>query len=367
MKLVYTAPTLCLLKTVKASLISRMGADSVLIKNEGVTKYFYQILHQKDITNNPSNVTQEIIDQELPTGNNFKIQGSTMKHVFNINTPEKPQDEDNTIDMSTGDDSTVAERFFSMAFNIPVVHNYGCWCFGGSHWPGPREAGKGRGEVQDVYDENCKSHAVSYDCIKLDSKIRIQSGEASSDEAECIPVETTYALGVIPSPTGFGYTLGCINSEEDWCKRRVCQVDMSFMARVWALELQSVFPDYANFGHDGFHNGIGSFDVDLNCGSLSTTVQTTTTASVTGSGDTTPADSSVPSLPKLQVCCGDYPFRVWHDLNNQQGKECCIHNDPDITSEYGFPVGIGEEYKSSEGVCCSNGVQLGIDDSAFCV
>ena len=49
-------------------------------------------------------------------------------------------------------------------FSFPVIHNYGCWCHGGSRWPGEREM-KGSGPAIDDYDFACKAHAKGYECV----------------------------------------------------------------------------------------------------------------------------------------------------------------------------------------------------------
>lgn len=245
--------------------------------------------------------------------------------VFNtIKVPAKPED--------IGLDG--ASPRFGLVFKIPVINNYGCWCYGGDSWPGARDT-SGFGEPKDVYDDACKAHHMGFDCITMD---------ADAENESCIPNETSYTLLVTPLASG-DYTLECADSiEEDWCKRRVCLVDIRFIARQWKLEADGIKPDYEAYGHPGHHNNQGNFDTSV---------------------------CEVPSRPHngngnggrtrvvQKVCCGDYPYRIWYDKNNDKGTSCCAYEDSSVISDYGFNVKVGQLYNSMSSTCCKDGVVNG--------
>lgn len=226
---------------------------------------------------------------------------------------------------------------FGLQVQIPVINNYGCWCYGGEYWPGARDW-TGFGPFMDEYDDACKAHHQGFDCITLD---------AEAEGESCIPNETTYSLKVSPMANG-DYLLECDDSIEfDWCKRRTCMVDLRFLARHWKLEDDGVEPDYAAFGHAGFHDDAGDFDAQ--------------------------SRDSVCLLPPpkgpgghakvVKVCCGDYPYRVWYDKANFRGIRCCQYDDPSVSADYGFPIKVGKLYNNMAATCCNYGV---INDGNVC-
>lgn len=231
------------------------------------------------------------------------------------------------IASENGEDE-VAPRF-GLKVNIPVINNYGCWCYGGEYWPGARDW-TGFGPFMDEYDDACKAHHMGFDCITMD---------ADAEGETCIPNETTYTLKVTPQNNG-DYTLECADEIEDkWCERRTCLVDLRFIARHWHLEDLGIEPDYAQFGHNGFHNNVGDFDVNGNC-----------------------------LLPKhngpgghqariVKVCCGDYPYRIWFDKRNNRGISCCEYEDASISADYGFALKVGQLYNNMAATCCADGVR----------
>lgn len=226
------------------------------------------------------------------------------------------------------------KKRFGLQFQIPVINNYGCWCYGGQYWPGARDW-TGFGPFMDLYDDACKAHHQGFDCITMD---------ANAEGESCIPNETTYSLLVTPQANG-NYVIECDDSIEfDWCKRRTCMVDLRFLARHWKLESDGVEPDYAQYGHAGFHDNAGNFDTDV-C----------ILPRPTGPG------GHVRNVVK--VCCGDYPYRVWYDRSNNRGIRCCEHNDPSVDADYGFTIKIGTLFNNMAATCCPYGV---INDGNVC-
>lgn len=281
--------------------------------------------------------------ENTPTGNNheerpaitrnpdtgtFSFSGSTYRRVIQL-------DSDNgCVGTAAVCNATTPENRFGLQFQIPVINNYGCWCYGGQYWPGARDW-SGYGPFMDQYDDACKGHHQGFDCITMD---------ADAEGETCIPNETTYQLDVSPQANG-DYIIECADSIEDhWCKRRTCMVDLRFLARHWKLEADGVEPDYANYGHAGFHNDAGNFDTDV-C----------LLPRPTGPG------GHVRKIVK--VCCGDYPYRVWYDRSNNRGIRCCEHNDPSVDADYGFSIKVGSLYNNMAATCCPYGV---INDGNVC-
>lgn len=223
---------------------------------------------------------------------------------------------------------------FGLKVRVPVINNYGCWCYGGEFWPGARDL-SGYGPAMDEYDEACKAHHQGFDCISLDAKAENES---------CQPNTTTYSLKVTPEANG-DYTLECSDHiEHQWCERRTCMVDLRFLARHWKLEDDEVIPDYASFGHSGFHDNAGDFD---------TSVCILPKPTPSGNG----------GKNAVKVCCGDYPYRVWYDRSNMRGLKCCQYEEPSVNEAYGFNIRIGKLYNGLVHTCCDYGV---ITDGNVC-
>lgn len=226
---------------------------------------------------------------------------------------------------------------FGLVFKIPVINNYGCWCYGGSSWPGARDT-SGYGEPKDVYDDACKAHHMGFDCITMD---------ADAENEACIPNETKYRLLVTPLANG-DYTLECADSIEDqWCQRRVCLVDIRFIARHWKLESEGIKPDFEAYGHPGYHNNVGDFDTKV--------CEVSKPGRSPGTGNGNGGHENRPQ----KVCCGDYPYRIWYDKNNNKGVQCCAYKDASVIADYGFTLKVGQLYNSMSATCCSDGVVSG--------
>lgn len=224
---------------------------------------------------------------------------------------------------------------YGLYFSFPVIHNYGCWCYGGSRWPGEREL-LGSGGYVDEYDMACKAHAKGYECVEL---------EAAYLGIFCHAQKTKYELQVDPLNTG-DFLIVCTDPLEEWCKRKVCLVDLKFIARHWKLEDEFVYPDLPAFGHPGAHKGRGNFNTTENC--LVPDPKDEIESKIHGSG---PRDNVVAKL-----CCGDYPNRIFYDVRNLYGTVCCEYSTVGIEIEWGYPLLIGQLYNEMNAVCCDDGV-----------
>jgi len=226
---------------------------------------------------------------------------------------------------------------FGLVLTIPVINNYGCWCYGGASWPGARDI-SGFGPAKDEYDDACKAHHMGFDCITLD---------ADAEGESCQPNEEQYSLLVTPLQSG-DYTLECADSIADhWCKRRTCMVDLRFIARHWKLESDGVEPNYQAYGHPGHHNNIGNFDTSQ-CAIPENPNK--------GPGGHNGGNNDKPVLPVQKVCCGDYPYRIWYNKNNDRGINCCAYEDPAVNNDYGFSLKVGRLYNTAAATCCSSGL-----------
>lgn len=233
---------------------------------------------------------------------------------------------------SDSDENIIQQGRFGLKLKLNVINNYGCWCYGGASWPGARDV-TGLGPAMDEYDEACKAHHMGFDCINLD---------AEAEGETCQPNEEQYSLLMTPQANG-DYTLECADSiEDDWCKRRTCMVDLRFLARYWKLEIDNIQKDFTNFGHAGFHNNAGNFD--------------TSVCIVKGPGGGSKGGNN---LPIKKVCCGDYPYRIWYDKNNNRGLQCCAYEDQGVSEDYGFAVKIGKLYHTASATCCDSGIVTG--------
>lgn len=271
---------------------------------------------QEQIENNEDPGERSGGTRNSPTGSSSgtaTVLKGTIKTILNVDVDD------------LGDDANPGPRF-GMKFRLPVINNYGCWCYGGEFWPGARDW-TGYGPFMDEYDDACKAHHQGFDCISMDAK---------AEDKTCNPIKTVYSLLVSPQANG-DYLLECDDSIEfDWCKRRVCMVDLRFIARHWHLEELGVEPDYAKYGHNGFHNNAGDFDTDV-C--------------------IIPRTKGPGGHQHVQkVCCGDYPYRIWYDKKNIKGVRCCQYEDTSVNSAYGFSIRIGKLFNRMSATCCSYGV-----------
>lgn len=232
-----------------------------------------------------------------------------------------------------GDNQSVNPRF-GVVTSFSVINNYGCWCFRGSNWPGAPDK-TGFGQAVDVYDDACKAHHMGFDCITLD---------ANAEGESCIPNEQDYDLTIKPQPNG-DFTLECADSMWDhWCKRRTCLVDLRLMARVRKLKDDGIRPDFEKYGHAGYHNDVGDFDKSV----------------CTVPRDNNPNNGSGNHRREIKrVCCGDYPYRIWYDENNNRGISCCAFNDAAVINDYGFSLKVGQLYNKMSATCCDDKVISG--------
>lgn len=229
-----------------------------------------------------------------------------------------------------GQQSEGAKPRFGLKVNIPAINYYGCWCYGGGAWPGAKDR-SGSGKTVDLFDDACKAHHMGFDCITMDAKY---------ENKDCTPNVQTYDLKVTQKADG-DYFFECSNTiENDWCKRRVCMVDLRFLARIWKLKDDGLSPDFTSYGHPGHHNGEGDYDTD----------QCRNWPSAKGPGH---------NPPIVQVCCGEYPYRIWYDVNNSKNIQCCEYEDPAVTLEYDFPIKVGKLYNGLSATCCADRVVSG--------
>jgi len=309
--------------------------EKITISSNGATEYFHEALqNEQNKRKESSNFIRSVDDYDGLNLEPFKMEG-TMNTIFSFTNPETIEEaeaikiEEDLIKNDNGFSR------FGLIFRIPVINNYGCWCYGGEYWPGARDH-SGQGKVVDVYDDACKAHHMGFDCINMDS---------FEKRIECYPNEQDYTLLIIPQKDG-SYSMECDNNiQDDWCRKRTCLVDLRFLARTWKLQNDGIQPDYEKYGHIGFHqnrnsgNG-GNFD-DKVCATNYNPNKTN------------------PNKPGLyfaeKVCCGDYPYRVWYDAKNTEGISCCAYEDKDVSENYGFSINVGVLYNENNGKCCESG------------
>jgi len=274
----------------------------------------------------------EVVNVPAAIGARSTGGNSSPEAVYKINTGSG-QNLFDKLKAPVQDSQKVSTRF-GLQFLIPVINNYGCWCFRGENWPGAPDP-TGFVEAVDVYDDACKAHHMGYDCITLD---------AEAEQESCIPNETNYHLLVKQQSSG-DFTLECADSEWDhWCKRRTCLVDIRLIARSLKLKEEGIEPDYETYGHEGYHNDAGAFDTSV--------CKVEKKHNGKGNGGTL-------NRPIKRVCCGDYPYRIWYDANNNRGISCCAYNDAAVIRDYGFSLKVGQLYNSMSASCCKDKVVSG--------
>lgn len=218
--------------------------------------------------------------------------------------------------------TNIQQGRFGAKIPIQLVANYGCWCYGGSSWP----TNLGRSTPRDLHDEACKAHSMGMKCIVTD---------ASYEKKQCEPYTTDYDVTI--TQDGYGkLLLECSDSiEEDWCRRRVCLVELRLLARYWKLMDNGIWPEYRKWAHPNIG---GSFDPMEHC-----------SPSVSSGGD-----------PQELRCCGDYPYRSWWyqrvENSEEDANQCCVYQDEKVNEEYGFAINIGQIYDQSKAECTSGGV-----------
>lgn len=206
---------------------------------------------------------------------------------------------------------------FGAQIPIQLLANYGCWCYGGSQWP----TNEGRSTPRDEHDDACKAHSMGMKCIISD---------AEYENKVCDPYNTDY--DVTMTRNGYGAIfMECSDSiEDDWCRRRVCMVELRLLARYFTLLQNGVYPNTEAYGHS-------SFDPMVECNPTHTQ----------GEGRET-------------VCCGDYPYRSLLYVNRSDhsagASQCCVYQDEQINRNYGFAINIGKIYNQFQETCTENGV-----------
>lgn len=259
--------------------------------------------------------------------------------------------------------STPSTRF-GIQLQLPLLNRYGCWCYRGADYPG------GRGIPQDDYDEACKAMHMGYDCVVSDSDTEENSCVASGDC--CNPVDTDYLWFIKPSADYPGsYTFECAETiEMDWCRARVCQIDLRFVSTFFELITYGIYPDRKTFGHieDGSN---GEFDpstcpepanifdyTDIITGDVPAE-QSDGGIGGGGVATTTTATTTTELVTQDRVCCGEYPFRSWFNKFSNDDRECCEYEEDTITDKYSYSVLMGKMFHSSLEICCADGVVSG--------
>lgn len=290
---------------------------------------------QNYIDNNKNSAEVEVIPTGIGArnvGGNNSNNADNAEAVYKITTGSG-QNLFDKLKAPAQSNNKVSTRF-GLTFLTSVINNYGCWCFRGENWPGAPDP-TGFVDAVDVYDDACKAHHQGFDCITLD---------AEEEEESCIPNQTNYHLLVKQLANG-DFTLECADQEWDnWCKRRVCLVDIRLIARSAKLKEQGIEPDYEQYGHEGYHNDVGAFDTSV-C-----KVERQPKGNGTGGHD---------KRKIKRVCCGDYPYRIWYDENNERGISCCAYNDAAVINDYGFALKVGQLYNSMSATCCDDKVVSG--------
>jgi len=209
---------------------------------------------------------------------------------------------------------------FGQKVPIQLVANYGCWCYGGSQWP----TGEGRSTPRDQHDDACKAHSMGMKCIEIDARL---------ENKQCSPYETDYDVTIKQTQYG-ALTMECADSiEDDWCRRRVCMVELRLLARYWKLMDSGIWPEYRKWAHPIIG---GSFDPMVNC-------------------------EPKPGKEPIEMrCCGDYPYRSWHYIHVKDhtagATQCCVYQNDVVNENYGFPINIGKIYNQFQNSCTKNGV-----------
>lgn len=253
---------------------------------------------------------------------------------------------------------------FGIQLQLPLLNKYGCWCYRGTDYPG------GRGTTQDDYDEACKAMHMGYDCVVSDAPIMEDNCMANPADC-CNPVDTDYLWFIKPAVGLPGsYTFECAEDvQQDWCRARVCQIDLRFVATFFELITFGIYPDRVNLGHIGVDNG--EFD-PTTCpdAALSfdytdfVTVDTPSSQDGAGVGGgtvatTTQETQSTTAVTSERVCCGDYPFRSWFNKFSNDDRACCEYEDALITAKYRYQLNVGQMYHSNLAICCADGVVSG--------
>lgn len=291
---------------------------------------------QREGTMQRSVRVQEVVKPRLRTGfqpTEYKLSESKVADYLNIDTEgqasydyyekqNKAQDQDQVEDSHAR-----KRRGFGLQFSINMAANYGCWCYGGSQWPTTH----GISQARDEHDEACKAHSMAFRCIRSDAK---------AQNKVCEPEEVAYEM-TVGQPAYNTLQLRCSDSiAEDWCKRRVCMVELRLVARFWHLLMSGTPPDYSKWGHTSIN---GPFDPIQEC-------------QPTGVGED----------PIHEVCCGDYPYRVWfhqaysdEETAEESDYQCCTYQLDEVNQSYGFEINIGKVYNQYEETCSASGVETG--------
>ena len=206
-----------------------------------------------------------------------------------------------------------------------TVTDYGCWCYDKNDPDGTNSnvAFTGFGRTVDSFDEACKAHLMSCDCIE------------KKDDG-CIAQEQMYEIEITKNEEG-EMCIKCANPD-NVCQYKACLNDMQYTSHQWSLIDSNEQPDYAQYAH--YINGVRNFDPKVSCPLQGQPI---------GNG---------PKANTNAVCCGDYPFRTFYDENNTDGITCCEHSEEALTLQYGYEILKGKTYNELTHQCCDDGVKV---------
>jgi len=137
-------------------------------------------------------------------------------------------------------------------FDFSKIWNYGCWCYFGEN------AGKGKGQPQNVVDQICKNLQLCYRCVKIDSY---------ADTEICNPANTTYEFQAQNIDGGIETTCKLSNPNNK-CAYHTCCCEQDFISKMIELLWNGYIFDYS-YHHSvwttqwntcNYHGGIHTLD-----------------------------------------------------------------------------------------------------------
>ena len=222
---------------------------------------------------------------------------------------------------------------FGQVATLSMVKNYGCWCYDKSDDTQPGVINwTGFGKTVDAFDEACKAHAMGCDCIE--KQFASETGE------QCIPKQQLYTIEVTKDEHG-AYCLKCANdADSQKCQFTTCLNDLQFITHHWTLRRKGIVPDLDQYSHTD-----NNFDVNAAC-------------KIPNNGNNNNNGPKKPGVDgEKRVCCGDYPYRVYYNENNNEGKECCEHTEDYLLDIFGYEIAVGGIYNQVTHQCCAEGVR----------
>merc|ERR1711879_574632 len=150
--------------------------------------------------------------------------------------------------------------------NLPLLSDYGCWCYRGTNYPG------GKGPPVDDFDNACKHVHMAWDCMAIDA---VTAGES------CDPASTTYTWML--QPTIYGTVTFECSTSDTWCGQRVCEIDLWFVGEYWNLVYSGIFPNSQDYQHASDSNAY-TFEAANGCPPANTTVPGSVEEVVNGGG-----------------------------------------------------------------------------------